>query len=134
MMCSNDSSGDSKDGFMASTRKHHLACLTYQASIHLAYESETNHERITPSSFARLQATREDLQRLASQQIDPGSDIVVLICDMVTDQRHFHFVKSSKAADSSSALQAQVLLACPTHLLRTVCVRALGWLLCYVLR
>ena len=119
---------------MASTRKHHLACLTYQASIHLAYESETNHERITPSSFACLQATREDLQRLASQQLDPGSDIVVLIFDVVTDQRHFHFVKSSKAADSSSALQAQVLLACPTHLLRTVCVRALGWLLCCVLR
>tara|TARA_B110001452_G_scaffold50860_1_gene38880 strand:+ start:281 stop:643 length:363 start_codon:yes stop_codon:yes gene_type:complete len=111
--CSTDQS-NTKDAFEANTRKFYLECLTYQASIHLAYEGEKNHERIGPNSFACMQATRQDLELLGQQQLDPGTDIVTLIFDVVTDKRHFHLVKPSGAADSSK-LQEQVNLLLPAH-------------------
>ena len=112
--CSTDHQPNTKDLFEANTRKFYLECLTYMASIHLAYEEEKNHERIGPNSFACMQATRQDLESLGQQQLDPGADIVTLIFDVVTDKRHFHLVKPSGAADSS-ALREQVNLVLPAH-------------------
>ena len=117
VQCSTDQSTKAcatKDAFEANTRKFYLESLVYQASIHLAYEGEKNHERIGPNSFACMQATRQDLELLGQQQLDPGTDIVTLIFDVVTDKRHFHLVKPSGAADSSK-LQEQVNLLLPAH-------------------
>ena len=107
-----DDQPNTKEAFEGNTRQHFLECLTYQASIHLAYEGEKNHERIGPNSFACIQATRDDLQLLGQQQLDPGAEIVTLLLDVVTDRRHFHLVKASAAADDSSAsrLRQQVML------------------------
>ena len=84
------------------------------ASIHLAYEEEPNHERIGPNSFACMQATPQDLERLGQQQLDPGADVVTLIFDVVTDKRNFHLVKPSSAADLDD-LEKQVNRVLPAH-------------------
>lgn len=83
--------------------------LTYMASIHLAYEPSPNHKRITPSSSACLQATRENLTSLESVTLDPSADIVTVILDTVTDQRNIHLVKTGTT--TSDAMFEKVLLA-----------------------
>ena len=91
---------DPKEGFQAATREDYLKALTYLASIHLAWEQDENHERITPSSFSCVQTTRNDLLRMETVDLDPQADIVTVILDVVTDQRHFHFVKPKAEAEA----------------------------------
>lgn len=99
MMCAPDDSITEmtarKVAFEQETRRQFLRCLTYTASIDLAFAKEPNHERITPSSFARMQCVREDLTLMSSVQLDPGADIVTLVIDVVTDKKHLHLVKAS---------------------------------------
>ena len=109
LMCNPEDKGGAshKEAFEAATRDKHITSLTYLASIHLAWECDKNHERITPSSFCCLQSTRQDLQRMESVQLDPQAEIVTVILDVVTDRLHFHFVKSK----SSLPTEKKVMLA-----------------------
>ena len=109
MMCNppEDASVDHKEAFAAATRDKYLTAITYQASIHLAWEASKNHERITPNSFGCLQSTRGDLHRMQEMQLDPQAEIVTVIMDVVTDKLHFHFVKDKPGAHS---IQKKVIL------------------------
>lgn len=89
-----------KEAFEAATRKRYLQSLTYMASIHLAWEKQGNDERVTPSSFCCMQSSRGDLRRMEAAELDPQASIVTVIMDVVTDQRHFHFV-TEKAGPST---------------------------------
>ena len=112
MMCAPEPScKDRKAEFERLTRENSLHCLTYAASIHLAYEPEENHERITANSFLCMQAMREDIRRLEQQELDPDADIVTLIFDAVTDKRHFHLVKSNANAEEAKLFKT----VCPSH-------------------
>jgi hypothetical protein len=99
-----------KAEFERNTRKHALDCITYMASIHLAYEDEPNHERITPNSFATLQCTRENTLRMNRTNLDPQADIVTVILDTVTDKRSLHLVKAG-APHQQVAYEEKVQLA-----------------------
>ena len=101
---------DRKAAFEAATREKYLTCITYQATVHLAWEADENHERITPNSFACMQSRREDYLRMETMPLDPQADIVTMIIDVVTDKLHFHLVK----AKSGSSLEGKVMLARPT--------------------
>lgn len=105
-----------KEVFAANTRAHVRESITYLASIHLAWEEDKNHESTTPHSFGCIQASRADLQRLEQEQLDPEAQIVTAILDVVTDMRHFHFVKHGEI-DPSVAKQvcALPLLVWPLH-------------------
>ena len=112
LACSPDSDvipGLRKEAFEKNTRDMATEALTYMASIHLAYEPSPNHKRITPSSSACLQATRENLTSLESVTLDPSADIVTVILDTVTDQRNIHLVKNGST--TSDAMFEKVLLA-----------------------
>ena len=73
-----------KAHFEKNTRDKYLNCIAYMASIDLAYENEPNHERITPNSFASLQATRDNFARLDTVELDPAADIITIIIDAIT--------------------------------------------------
>jgi hypothetical protein len=100
---------DKKEAFEAATRKHYLQSLTYMASIHLAWEKQENNERVTPSSFCCMQSSREDLRRMEAAELDPQASIVTVIMDVVTDQRHFHFVKEKAGPSTGPSAKAKVL-------------------------
>ena len=103
-----------KEAFSANTRAHALPSITYLASIHLAWEAEENHACITPHSFACIQASRQDLQRLEQEQLDPEAQVITVIVDLVTDMRHFHFVKHGEM----DPLLASQVCALPTIAIR----------------
>ena len=110
-MCAPDEgSRDRKADFEKNTRENHLACLTYMASIDLVYQPEKNHDRITPNSFAWLQATRDNFKRLDDVDLDPAADIITLIVDTVTDRRHLHFVKPGSTEDNTANFKKVLLL------------------------
>ena len=89
--------GDIKAAFEANTRAMHLQCLAYQASIHLAWEAEPNHERISSQSQCFMQCTRENLELLKNDiGFEPKASVVTLILDVITDKKHFHFVRETK--------------------------------------
>lgn len=69
--------------------------MVYMASIHLAWEEERNHDRISRLSRCCLQATREDLNSLKSQEVDPAAQIVTIIIDVTTDKKNTHFVRAA---------------------------------------
>ena len=89
-----------------------MSCLVYTAAIHLAWSQEDNHELISNKSACVLQCTRADLQCLRTAEIDPQSQIVTLIFDVVTDKRNLHLVKAEAderaagEADSDPTMQA----------------------------
>jgi hypothetical protein len=88
-----------RDVFMANTRSMFLQCITYTASIHLAWKREANHKRVSPSSCSFLQCTRQNLMLLSTAEIDPTVRMVAVILDMTTDKGHLHLV--APAADLS---------------------------------
>ena len=95
-----DDSKDARAEFAKNTRGMFFKCLVYTAAIHLAWAKEDNHELISNRSVCVLQCTRADLQCLQTAQIDPQSQVVTLILDVVTDKRHFHIVRKAEAADA----------------------------------
>ena len=101
-----------KADFEKQTRDTAINSITYMASIHLAYAEEPNHERITPNSFACLQCTRENFSRLDNVALDPAADIVTVILDTVTDQRHLHFVKDASSSISQDLFEKVRRPAC----------------------
>ena len=122
VMCAPESSStDRKADFERNTREHSLHALTYAASIHLAYEADKNHERITSNSYACLQTTREDFRRLGEQQLDPDSDIVTVVIDAVTDKRHFHFVKPNAQTENKHYAKVSQQPPPPAPILVAIC-------------
>jgi hypothetical protein len=95
MECQADSKDrDPKASFAKNTRDKFMNVMVYMASIHLAWEEERNHDRISRLSRCCLQATREDLISLKSQEVDPAAQIVTVVIDLITDKKHTHFVKA----------------------------------------
>ena len=92
-----------KADFAKNTRGKFMSCLVYTAAIHLAWGQENNHDLISNKSACVLQCTRADLQCLRTAEIDPQSQIVTLIFDVVTDKRHLHLVKAEAEADEGAA-------------------------------
>lgn len=86
---------DPKASFASNTRKLFMNVMVYMASIHLAWEEERNHDRISRLSRCCLQATREDLNSLKSQEVDPAAQIVTIIIDVTTDKKNTHFVRAA---------------------------------------
>jgi hypothetical protein len=76
--------------------------MVYMASIHLAWEQEQNHDRISRLSRCCLQATREDLLSLKSQEVDPAAQIMLIVIDVITDMKHTHFVKAADDLNPNS--------------------------------
>jgi hypothetical protein len=62
-----------------------------------------NHESITPSSFACLQATRGNFKQLDTLELDPAADILTVILDTITDKRNIHLVKAVAASDAEKS-------------------------------
>lgn len=94
---------------MSNTHNMFLQCITYTASIHLAWEREANHTRISPSSRSFLQCTHHDMMLLSTAEIDPTVSVVTLILDMTTDKGHLHLV--APAAGTSQDSQEKAIKA-----------------------
>ena len=106
-------SKNKKEDFAKNTRGCFMPALTYMASIHLAWGLDSNADNISSKSSAVLQSTRADLNQLRDVTIDPVSEIVTVILDVVTDKKHFHLTSppSSDTDDSdeyslSAAMEA----------------------------
>ena len=95
--------------FKANTRAIFPNVMTYMAGLHRLWEEEPNHERITPSSACFLQFTREDMDKLASIQIDPSAQIVMAVFDIMTDPKHWHLCQSAQGSDQGKK-QARELM------------------------
>jgi hypothetical protein len=97
------------DKFKANTRGIFPNVMTYLAGLHRLWEEEPNHERITPSSSCFLQFTREDMDRLASIQIDASAQIVTAIFDITTDPKTWHLCQSAQGDDKGKKHALELL-------------------------
>ena len=96
MECQADSRDrEPKASFAKNTRDSFMNVMVYMASIHLAWEKEPNHDRISQLSRCCLQATREDLLSLKNQEVDPAAQILTIVIDVTTDMKNVHLVKAA---------------------------------------
>ena len=96
MECQADSRDrEPKASFAKNTRDSFMNVKVYMASIHLAWEKEPNHDRISQLSRCCLQATREDLLSLKNQEVDPAAQILTIVIDVTTDMKNLHLVKAA---------------------------------------